>query len=163
MTTLRAPINRRPFEHMIEIYAPSHKRETFESFSGKPVKSEVTVYEMLHRYRMMYEGISRFEMADIGITVYTIPSTVELSSLDDRLLSKYVLQQPKKRSEPIRESLSTLKPEIVGLGLGGAISFGISMFALATHNTGLATVMAGPFIASILGFTLLLLGLKRKK
>ena len=74
-----------------------------------------------------------------------------------------VARERKGKNEPMRESLSTLKPEIVGLGLGGIVSFGIAVFALATHNTGIATVMAGPFLASVLGFTLLLIGLKRKR
>ena len=63
----------------------------------------------------------------------------------------------------MQEPLSALTPEIVGLGFGGIISFGVGIFALATHDTGLATVMAGPFLASILGSALLFTGIKRKK
>ena len=102
-------------------------------------------------------------IGEIKTVEYLPSSAVELVSLYDKLFSEHVLQQPQERSEPMRESLSAIKPEIVGLGLGGALSFGLGIFALATHNTGMATVMAGPFLASVLGFTLLLIGLKRKR
>lgn len=161
--TLQASVGYKPSKHMMKVYAPTLERETLKSFVEGPVKSDVKVYGTLHRYSMICEVLNRAAIADIGIREYMTPSTIELVSFYDKLFSRHILQQPMKKSEPMRESLSTLKPEIIGLGLGGILSFGISMFALATDNAGLATVMAGPFLASVLGFTLLLIGLKRKR
>ena len=131
-------------------YTPTLKIETFKSFLEGPQTDNINIYGAV-------------AIGEIKTVEYSPSSTAEFKSIYDALFAKHILQQPMKKSEPMRESLSVLKPEIVGLSLGGIVSFGIGIFALATHNTGLATVMAGPFLASILGSTLLLTGLRRKK
>ena len=150
MTTMPATIGCRSPEYMIGVYAPAPKKVSFESFSKVLTKSDINFY-----------GTAATEATEIG--EYIMPSTIKLESMYDILFPRQVLHQPKERSEPMQESISALKPEIVGLGLGGIISFGVGMFALATRDTGLAIVMAGPLLASILGSALLLISVRRKK
>lgn len=150
MTTLRVPIRYGPLEYALKIYAQTPKKETFESFFEVLSKGDINIYGTVAT-----GGTKTVE--------YLISPAVEFESMYDALFPRHILQQPKERIKPTRESLATLTPEIVGLGLGGILSFGLGVFALATNNTGLATVMAGPFLASILGFTLLFTGIKRKK
>ena len=112
------------------------------------------------RQKLRYSVV---EPGDIRKIEYLYSYATEFESIYGARLASFVLQQPVKKIERRRESLSVLKPEIMGLGLGGVVSFGVIIFALATHNPGLATVMAGPFVASILGFALLFFGVKRKR
>jgi len=160
MTTSEILIESKPSEYKMEVYTPTPKRETFESFSGMPVKSDMKVYGIPHRHTMLYEILCTAAIGTREMGGYITPSAIKLESV---LFPKHMLQQPIEGSKPMQESISILKPEIVGLGLGGVVSFGIGIAALATNNTGIATVMAGPLLASILGFALLLVGLKRKK
>lgn len=148
--TLQASVGYKSPKYLMKVYAPTQERETLKSFSEVSVKSDVEVY-----------GVAA--IGDTKIIEYVTSSAVELESMYDAPFLRHILQWPKERSKPTQESLSTLKPEIVGLGLGGIISFGVGIFALATHDAGLATVMAGPFLASILGSALLLIGFRRKK
>ncbi len=147
----------------VKVYAPTLKRETLKPFSEVPPKGDIKVYAVLHEHDMLFETLSTVVIGEIKTSEYITPSAVKLESIYSALFPKLISQQPMERSELRRESLSTLKPEIVGLGLGGVLSFGLGMFALATQNVGLATVMAGPFLATILGFALLFTGLKREK
>lgn len=147
----------------VKVYAPTLKRETLKPFSEVSPKGDIKVYTVLHEHDMLFETLGTVVIGEIKTSEYITPSAVKLESIYSALFPKLISQQPMERSELRRESLSTLKPEIVGLGLGGIVSFGFGIFALATHNTGIATVMAGPFLASILGFALLLIGIKRKK
>lgn len=147
MTTLRVPIRYGQFGSSIKVYEPTREEETFEAFFEAALKRDINIYTKL---------------TDTIIHEY-ITTHIEPVSLYDKQFLGYLLQQSQEKSKPKLESISVIKPEIVGLGLGGALSFGLGIFALATHNIGLATVMAGPFLASILGFLLLWIGLRRKR
>ena len=162
MTTSEIIIKSKPLKYITNIYAPTPKREPFESFSGMPMKSDIKVYGIPDRHTTLYKILCTATTGTREMGGYITPSAIKLESYDE-LFPKHILQQPIEGSKPMQESISILKPEIVGLGLGGIVSFGIGIAALATNNTGIATVMAGPFLASLLGFALLLIGIKRKK
>lgn len=151
MGTIKSATRNEVAEHTFqsEIYAQAIEDVTFGSFFGMPKKIGIKLY-------------STGKAADSMVIDYLMPNLGKLNYMYNPLISKQILEPREEGYKPMQESLSTFKPEITGLGLGGVLSLGISLYAIATHNIGLATVMAGPFLASILGFTLLLIGFKRK-
>lgn len=158
----RASVAEKPRGYL-RIMDPMPTSAYFNAFTEVTKASGIKMYGVSPKHITLNEMIGIAETEYIKGGIYLTPSPLKLESIYDESYFKTMFQQPIERSEPIRESISILKPELVGLGLGGALSCGVGIFALATHDTGLATVMAGPFFASILGFTLLLTGLKRKK
>jgi len=62
-----------------------------------------------------------------------------------------------------RPALSIIRPELYGLLVGGGVAFAICMYALATHDTDLATVMSAPVFASLLGCGIVVIGLRRRR
>jgi hypothetical protein len=148
--TLQASVGYKPLKYRVKVYARTQEKEALKSFSEVQAKSNVKVY-----------GIGA--VGGTEIIQYLTSSTVELESIYNELFLRYIPQSSKEKNKPAQESLSALKPEIIGLGLGGIISFGVGIFALATHDSGLATVMAGPFLASILGSILLIIGFRGNK
>lgn len=150
MTTLRVPIRYGPIGNAIKVYALTPKKEVFKAFFEVPSEDSINIYGTL-------------AMGDMKTVEYLPSSATEFEPIYDALLARHILQQPIDKNELMRESLSALKPEIMGLSLGSILSFGVGIFALVTNNPGLATVMAGPFLASILGFSLLWIGFRRNR
>lgn len=153
MTTLRVPISYRvnvPTDYEVKVYAPMAKKKVIESFFNVTADDAVNIYNAA-------------ATRNIKTIEYLSVSAASVEFICDALITNRVLKQTMKKTELKQESLSILKPEIVGLGLGSTISVAIGIFALATRDFGLAAVMAGPLVASILGFTMLWIGIRRKK
>ena len=161
--TMNAAVADRSLKYITKFYGRTPESVTLKPFFEESIRSDIKVYGTFGAYSVLCETFGTIVTGNKRIEGFITPSAIEIESIYDEPFPTRISEQSIERSEPMRESISAIKPEIVGLGLGGILSLGLGIFALATHNTGVATVMAGPFLASVLGFTLLLIGLKRKR
>jgi len=133
-------------KYQMEVCARTTTSEVLDSFIQEAPKSRMLVYT----------GIASGKTAPFQLVV--LDYKLNYGEMAHKHFAPDTRQSPKL----LPASLSEIKPEIVGLGLGGIISLGIGLWALTTGDVGLATVMAGPFAAASLGSVLLWLGVRRR-
>jgi len=164
--TMQIAIDNKIPRYKMEIYTSTLKKEPFDSFLEGLVGGDLCIYgkkgsgktSMLLRH--MGTPVTTQKALELAYYWY---SAVAYKDIHDFMTSKVTKNKAKEDSESKQKVLYELRPEIIGLGLGAIVSLGVGIFALVTRNMGLATVMGGPFLATILGFSLLFLGTKRGK
>ncbi len=133
-------------KHQMEVYARTTTREVLDSFLQEAPKSRVLVYG----------GIASGKTVPFQLLVLEYEADYRV------IAGRHFAPETRRSPKPLPAPLSAIKPEIAGLGVGGAVSLGVGLWALATGDMGLATVMAGPFGATVLGSLLLWLGVRRR-
>lgn len=156
---------------VMKVYEPfpqRYTRHTLKSLLVRPPEKETRPYTMPYADLSLPHIVAIVEGRDVKIgEVKVIDFTKSPVTKRDYYQQlgayEFLYLQTVEENRLKQESLSILKPEVVGLSLGSAVSLVLGILALATGNLGAATVMAGPFLASMLGFVLLLMGAKRYK